>query len=427
MLNSPNKARSSGAFPLEEDPRPVVAAILSFLPPWLVANFNACATDLRIVTVETGDAEGTSLSSDQRLAERLFARRLVDEKSAAGIERALDDERPDVVLTSGWAEATNIAATRWALKRGKPLITATDSNLFDFKRTAIKEAIKRRVVRFYQVGWAASVHSAEYLELLGMEKRRIVVGPVDTVDNEHFELGVKSARSSAGEIRKRYKLPDRYFISVSRFAPEKNLHTLIDAYALYRRRCESGTWDLVMVGDGPLRASIEDKIHALGLNEHVRQPGWISFDVLPAYYALASGFMLPSSKDTWGVVVNEAAVAGLPLLVSKRAGSSSHLVKSGQNGFTIDPFDVQDIADRMWTISHGGLDLDAMGRVSRLIIEGWTPQRYAESLTRAARLALALPQRRQSWMDFLLVEMLLAKFTQDARKRSGARGRRVVG
>src|SRR5436305_609696 len=80
----------------------------------------------------------------------------------------------------------------------------------------------------------------------------------------------------------------------ARFIEEKNLSTLIEAYAKYRRRSEIAAkvpWDLVLLGDGPLRETLSSQVSTLNLNEHVHLPGFEPYDELPVYYALASAFV----------------------------------------------------------------------------------------------------------------------------------------
>ncbi len=92
--------------------------------------------------------------------------------------------------------------------------------------------------------------------------------------------------------------------------------------------------------------------------------------------------------------MNEAATAGLPLLVSERCGSAPELVIEGRNGFTFDPNSTTQLADCMGRLSHGTCDLSSMGKVSTEIIKGWTPERRAQSLAHVVRVALNSEQKK---------------------------------
>ena len=84
------------------------------------------------------------------------------------------------------------------------------------------------------------------------------------------------------------------------------------------------------------------------MNDRVHFPGFVQYDDLPVYYALARyALLLPSLKDTWGLVVNEAMASGLPVLVSDRCGCASHLVEENENGYVISPESTEAITNRL--------------------------------------------------------------------------------
>jgi glycosyltransferase involved in cell wall biosynthesis len=134
------------------------------------------------------------------------------------------------------------------------------------------------------------------------------------MDNAYFQNQARNIFENESEERKRRKLPERYFLAVSRLSPEKNYPTLFEAFKLYRHK--GWSWDLVIVGAGPLAGHIVD------ITEINSIPGlhfldWQSYEVLPLYYALATCFILPGLSETWGLVVNEAMACGLPILMSR--------------------------------------------------------------------------------------------------------------
>jgi len=217
-----------------------------------------------------------------------------------------------------------------------------------------------------------------------MSEDQITVG-YDVVDNRHFAVGAAKAKEEAGLLRQR-NLPTDYFLACCRFIEEKNIPRLLRAFACYQRRSEN-PWDLVILGDGPLKAQILALRNELQLVNCVHLPGFKQYDELPAYYGLASAFVHPSTKDTWGLVVNEAMAAGLPVLVSERCGCAPDLVREGQNGFTFDPYDIAELAHLMDQMAADGCNRSAMGACSRAVIADWTPERFADGLLAAAKKA----------------------------------------
>jgi glycosyltransferase involved in cell wall biosynthesis len=238
-----------------------------------------------------------------------------------------------------------------------------------------------------------------------MPKNRIVKG-YDVVDNDHFYNGATKAQALENEYRRQLSLPENFFLAASRFVEKKNLFRLIDAYASYLNSPASPGWHLVLLGDGILRPEVEKKIEELGLGNKILLPGHKDYEILPSYYGLAGAFILASTSEQWGLVVNEAMAAGLPVLVSEKCGCAPDLVVHGQNGFVFDPFDVQALAGYMTRISDVGTDRHAMGRISRDFIQNWTPETFAVNLKKAVRLAVEAPSVRMTLLDKGLLRAL---------------------
>jgi glycosyltransferase involved in cell wall biosynthesis len=155
-----------------------------------------------------------------------------------------------------------------------------------------------------------------------------------------------------------------------------------------------------------MMAAVRHFVEDSGLKDTVQLPGWVTFEMLPAYYGLAGTFVHASTKDTWGVVVNEAMAAGLPVIVSNRCGSALELVHEGQNGFTFDPGNVAELSKLLWKVAHSGCDRTPMSLASRDIIQGWTPKTYAESLLATANVAVNNPVKQFRLVDSVLLALL---------------------
>ena len=141
-----------------------------------------------------------------------------------------------------------------------------------------------------------------------------------------------------------------YFLTVCRFAPEKNLVRLIRAFARYREQSNPhSAWELVLCGDGPGSGEVEDAIGRSGCAAAIHRPGFLQADALTRWYGHAEAFVLPSLSEPWGLVVNEAAASGLPLLVSARAGCAATLVPEpeGTTGGQFDPLDLEEMTTKL--------------------------------------------------------------------------------
>ena len=293
----------------------------------------------------------------------------------------------------------------------------SESNAFDEKRYALAELIKRIVVSSFSAGLAGGQLQREYLVTLGLPRNRVFTG-YDVVDNEYFRQKAEEVRSQASEVRMKYGLPRKYFLASARFVPKKNLPVLIRAYVRYRRLADSGEdgqrttdnrpWDLVLLGDGPLKADICRLISDFRLHGHVHLPGFIQYGELPGYYALADGFVHASTTEQWGLVVNEAMATGLPVIVSNRCGCVPDLVAEGKNGFTFNPESVEDLSKLMVDMSRlSDRRLEEMRAESRRIIAGFTPTHFATAAQRAIDVAKAVPTCRATLFLSLLLKALI--------------------
>ncbi len=320
--------------------------------------------------------------------------RRLNPDSSRGLIAALETVRPDVVVCVGYSDPEVHRTVAWALRRGVPLVTCSDSTYDDEPRTRLKEALKRVVVSAFDSGLVAGIRSHEYLGTLGMDGDRRF-SPWDVVDNEYFRLGAELARRTEAGSRARLGLPKRYFLCVARFVPKKNLGRLIEGYAEYARSHADAAWSLVLSGAGPDEGELRFRVAQAGLTSRVHFSGFLQYPDLPACYGLAEAFVLASDSDQWGLVVNEAMASGLPVIVSKRCGCAPDLVREGENGLVFDPDGASSLADALGRLAQ--MDPGrraAMGVRSMQIIAGFSPEDFAVGLRAATECAVARRRRR---------------------------------
>jgi 1,2-diacylglycerol 3-alpha-glucosyltransferase len=310
------------------------------------------------------------------------------------VSKCLDGVRPAAVVVPGWSSPEALSAIQWALGQSVPVVLFSESQAHDRTRWRLRELVKRRVVGMFTSALVGGISHLSYLERLGFPRERIFTG-YDVVDNEHFARGADAVRNQP-ELRARLGLPDRYFLASSRFVSVKNLPRLLEAYWWYRQAAKQ-PWSLVLLGDGPLAPQVRAALVRMGIQQFVHLPGFRQYLELPTFYGLALAFILASTSEPWGLVVNEAMAAGLPVLVSNRCGCAPDLVEEGRNGFTFDPYDTEGLARlmlRMSTMSDA--ERAAMGQASREIISRWSPEVFAQNLRAAVETALNTPRPRPS-------------------------------
>ena len=329
-----------------------------------------------------------------------------DRALVAAVSETLTRVAPAVVAIPGWYSKGALAALNWCLQTGTPAVVLSASSEIGKQRTSWKEALKRRIVRLFSAGVGGGTPQADYLARLGIPRSNVFLG-YDVVDNGYFTQGADDARRDTVDLRQSLGLPERYFLCICRFIEEKNLPLLLEAYAAYRRHAGAPAWKLVLVGDGPLKPKLLKLRDEFGLTEDLLLPGFKQYQELPAYYGLASAFVLPSLSETWGLVTNEAMAAGLPVIISNHCGCATDLVRDGENGFTFDPRDIVGLTSLLTKLASPETNLAAMGKSSREIIARWTPETFALSLQRAAEMAIAArPPVPKQFDRFLLWLMI---------------------
>ncbi len=366
-----------------------ISCLEPVLAPYSIPRFNALQSLRRDCTVQVMALGATERIRDWQVrkaglgfeyAEAFPGKTLeqAEPRSLADrVTRWLDESDPQAVLITGYFFPAMRAAARWAQRRGRASIFMGDSQWADRRRIALRERVKGWWVRRnYDSAFVAGERTAAYLMRLGFPREHIWTG-YDVVDNQEFAAGAAAAHLQNDSLRPSLGLTERYFLFVGRFAPEKNARRLLDAYARYREAAGRSAWGLVLVGSGPEEALLRD--HAKDLPEVVFA-GFQQMDTLPVYYGLASCLVLPSISEPWGLVVNEAMAAGLPVLVSHHCGCVPELVKPGVNGYVFNPLDTGGLASLLGVMSSRSVDANKMGEASRRIVAIYTPQTWAESI-----------------------------------------------
>ena len=392
--------------------KPAVAVVFHHIGPYHHARLNTATDKLSVIGFEWSakgyDAWGAPDSAARYQKISLFPEATDDHPQKSDLRRAfwsaLEQTNPDVVAVNGWNNFGSLITADCCVRRAIPMIVMSESARQDEPRTWWKEMIKRRIVNLYSAALVGGKRHVEYLVELGMPVDRIFTG-YDVVDNKYFRQRAEEVRSQKSEVREKYRLPENYFLASARFIEKKNLPRLIRAYAEYREKPEltgSAPWDLVLLGDGPLRETLNSQLSTLNLHPHVHLSGFKRYDELPVYYALAKAFVHASTTEQWGLVVNEAVASGLPVIVSDRCGCVPELVNG--NGFTFDPLDEHQLASLLLQMTL--LPEDERRRLAEAscrIAENFTPARFADGLERAATMAVNLTRKRFGGIDRALL------------------------
>jgi len=291
-----------------------------------------------------------------------------------GVNTTLSKINPDILAIAGYAEPAMLSALIWSLCNHKPAILLSASKQDDALRYWWREIVKLLIVKTYKAALVGGKPQKRYIVNLGMAPNSVFTGyNIVEIDNFHPDK-IKS-------LPNYYYQP--YFLAVNRFVPKKNILILISSYAAYRQKLGTDAWDLVLCGDGELRPQIEQQIAKLNLQNSVHLPGFLQQDQMLPYFAHASCFVHTSIQEQWGLVVNEAMAAGLPVLVSNHCGCYEDLIIEGVNGFGFDPENSQQLTELMLRMSSGDIDLHKMGQAALEHIQKFSPDYFAQGLKQA--------------------------------------------
>jgi glycosyltransferase involved in cell wall biosynthesis len=317
----------------------------------------------------------------------------------------LNPEAIDVLFVNGWGFSSSLAAIRFGRKYRIPLVVMSDSTEWDHPRKQPQEWIKRNLLKLFSAAFVAGQPHQRYLQNLGFPESAIVQG-YDVIDNSFFMEG-SLTRGGTNESRT-FKTP--YFLASGRFIEKKNHLLLIQAYADFRKDAEERNGpipDLVIIGEGSLRNQMEEHIHELNLSGSVHLPGFKQYEELPTVYADATAFLHPSTSEQWGLVVNEAMAAGLPVIVSSKCGCVEDLVEEGINGFKLDPDNKAAWTHTMSRIAKmSSPERERMGAASRERIKLWGVNRFCQGFQDAMQTARKNGHTRPGFVPIMLFNIL---------------------
>ena len=301
-----------------------------------------------------------------------------------GVFRALREARPEVVVVSGWSTFASQAAAAWCRRRGVPYLLLVESNERDARpgwRRAVKGAVVPRIVSGAAEVLVVGRLAREAMVGRGVDPARISLF-ADTIDAEGFGAAADRLASRRGELRAQAGLApdDVAVLSVARLAPEKGLDTLLRAATAGDERLV-----VLLAGSGPERDGLEALAADLGVRV-VFLPD-LPWERIVERYAVADVFALLSRHEPWGVVVNEAAACGLPLVLSDRVGAAFDLLEDGRNGMLVPAGDHVAAGDALRRLAADPELRRSAGAASRDVMRGFGYEPSIENLVRAARRA----------------------------------------
>lgn len=314
--------------------------------------------------------------------------------------------KPNVIFVPGWSMKESLCSILWALENKVPFVIMSDSSEIDFDRGYFKEFIKSIIVSSSSAGFVAGSPQKRYLSKLGVHKDFIFKG-YDAVDNNFFMFNPFKTSKDKSEFILKYELPDFFILCIARLVEKKNLKRLILAHKIHVEKFGLKSFKLVIVGPGPQFKELLDLIYSENLSDFVFLKGAIENSEMPQLYNCAKGFILASTTDQWGLVINEAMCSSLPILISNTCGSAEDLVIENVNGFKFNPLSILEISNKInYLFQMNQESRVLMGIESKRIISNWGLDFFCKNFENST-LAAYKNKVKTSFLTRIIIKILI--------------------
>ncbi len=284
------------------------------------------------------------------------------------IENRIRQSSFDAFIVQGWNTRSYWQAIKTCWTTRTPLLVRGDSQLGtprSWPKRLLKEGLYRWFIPRFDGYLVVGKRSADYYRHYGAPPAALFHVP-HAVDNDFFASHQALLFPDRSALRESWGIPADAIIFLfagkllPRKRPEDFLHAVKEAASKNAK-----VWGLV-VGDGPLRRGLEDRVRREQLP--IRFAGFLNQKEIPRAYTAADALVLPSDgSETWGLVVNEAMASGLPAFVSQAAGCQPDLVQSGETGASFPCGDVRALGELLRQASTAS-QLAAMGQSARAAV-----------------------------------------------------------
>jgi glycosyltransferase involved in cell wall biosynthesis len=266
------------------------------------------------------------------------------------------------LLTLGWHLKSFLQGI-WAAKRlGMPVVVRGDSHLDTprglLKRGA-KEAIYPTFLRRFDAALYVGKRSRAYYEHYRYPAERLSFSP-HCVDTAWFANRATLEAGLALRARLGIDRDANVLLFAGKLLPLKRPLDVVEACSLLRHRNIEA--QVVVAGSGELEQAMRDRAAALGVSLHLL--GFQNQTAMPAAYAAADILVLPSTRETWGLVCNEALACGKPIVVSDACGCSPDLASDGAAGRSFPMGDTTALAAAMGALLSQPPKAEAIAAIS---------------------------------------------------------------
>lgn len=280
--------------------------------------------------------------------------------SRENIAKRVADLSPDGIFVSGWMDEDYLAIARKYIKTIPVALTMDNKWTGSLRQRLVALSSSLFIKKHFNLVWVPGEDQKKFALKMGFPESEISSG-FYSADTEKFNRIYAKRNDTKRNTKK--------LLYVGRYIEQKGLELLWDAFLSLHK--DNPKWELHCVGAG-------DGFESRMQHPNIFHYGFLQPAELEPLLLEATGFVMPSLFEPWGVVLHEMAAAGLPLISSDAVGAASTFVKDGVNGWTYaqsNQTGLKSCLEKLYAVN--GDDLFKMGKESYRISKRISPDIWA--------------------------------------------------
>lgn len=290
---------------------------------------------------------------------------------------------PKLIYLNGYYDSAYWAVIVYAKLKNIKIIIDSESTEMSRERVWWKEKLKKIIIPRLDGYLCLGKKATEYIIKLGVKKEKILSTRNIGIANDKVAQLHQNAFLIKDSIKKKLNLSPYNFIYAGRFSPIKNLLMLVEAFAQATEKYDNYLkWGLILSGDGSEKEALKSLVASKNIQRVTFLPA-CEWHEVPARYALADVAILPSLFEPFGFLVNEALVYGMPIIVSNYCGSAYDLVQEGENGYTFNPNNKEELVEKMGKMMNNVSEHKMMGEKGKKLVAHFHPDLICDDIIKA--------------------------------------------
>jgi glycosyltransferase involved in cell wall biosynthesis len=338
-----------------------IALLINFIPPYHVPLFNELSKSVDrfhifvSTTVEANrnwqvDWQNLYVTKQKNITIRNYSKHTMGFKDISYIHIPistifdLQQDLPDAIITCEMGARTlNSLIYKFFHPSVKIILWVPLSEHSEKSRGTIRKLLRKFILSKVNAIIVNGVSGKRYIESYGVPPEKIFLKPYTTniVPFLNFDI------HKIGDVKR--------LLYVGQLIERKGILNFLKFFSKWMEKNHRLNVEFIVCGDGPLK----DQILNVTLPDNIKLilKGGVAYSEIPSVFSQADIFVFPTLSDEWGLVVNEAMAAGLPVLGSSYSQAVEELVQDNMNGWTFFPDIPHSIEDGINKMMNSSPDL----------------------------------------------------------------------